>query len=127
MLITFFLNKTFFICLGGFVQSSKLLGSQYLNGTAMLENLSEEQKILHEKKIKNLNNYLKHASDNTRFDSMNDENVIETFMKSLTEKKPKKLYKVEPWRYKFYYNLLKIPFPDTVYKWLVKKFLKFPE
>lgn len=93
----------------------------------MLENLSEEQKILHEKRITNLNNYLKHASNNTRFDSMNDENIIETFMKSLTEKKPKKLYKVEPWRYKFYYNLLKIPFPDTVYKWLVKKFLNFPE
>ncbi|CAH2106346.1 unnamed protein product [Euphydryas editha] len=111
---------------GGFVQCSNLLRSQYLNGTAMLEVMSQEQKVLHEKRIKNLNNYLKHASKNTRFDSMNDENIIETFMKTLTDNNPKKMYKVEPWRYKFYYNLLKIPFPDTIYKYFIKKFLQFP-
>ncbi|XP_047529667.1 D-beta-hydroxybutyrate dehydrogenase, mitochondrial [Vanessa atalanta] len=112
---------------GGFVGSSNLLRSQFLNGTAMLEHMNEEQKALHEKKIRILNDYLKRASNNTRFDSLNDENIIETFMKALTDKKPKKMYKVESLRYKFYYNLFKLPLPDTIHKSLIKRFLKFPE
>ncbi|XP_026488256.2 D-beta-hydroxybutyrate dehydrogenase, mitochondrial [Vanessa tameamea] len=112
---------------GGFVGSSNLLKSQFLNGTAMLEHIHQDQKALHEKKIRILNDYLKQASNNTRFDSLNDENIIETFMKALTDNNPKKMYKLESLRYKFYYNLFKLPLPDTIHKSLIKRFLKFPE
>ncbi|XP_050346469.1 retinol dehydrogenase 7 [Nymphalis io] len=112
---------------GGFVGSSNLLKNQLLNGNAMLEYMNEEQKALYGKKIRILNNYLKQACNNTRFDSLNDEKIIETFMKALTDNNPKKMYKVESLRYKFYYNLFKLPLPDTIYKSLIKRFLKFPE
>lgn len=93
----------------------------------MLSHLTEEQKSIYEKRIKTLNEYLGQASNNTRFDSLNNENIIETFAKALTDPMPKQMYKVESWRYKFYYNLLKIPFPDAMNHWLIKRFLSFPE
>lgn len=92
----------------------------------MLDNLNEEQKQLYEVKIKTLMDYLKPTTQNASFDSLNDENIIETFMKTLTDENPKELYKVESWRYKFYYNLMKLPFPEAVQQWIIKKFLNFP-
>lgn len=113
--------------LGGFVGSSNLMANQFQNGNIMLQYLSDDQKYLHEKKLKALNDYLKHASKCVKYDSLNDENIVETFMKALNDENPKKIYKVESWRYKFYYNLFKIPFPDTIHKWLIKRFLSFPD
>lgn len=93
----------------------------------MMEHLSEEQKALYADKIKTLCNYLGAAATDTRFDSMKDENIIETFMKALTDEHPKEMYKAESWRYMFYYNLLKLPVPEQAHKWLIKKFVNFPE
>lgn len=103
------------------------MANQFQNGNEMLAHLSEEQKFLHEKRMRALNEYLKHTSKYAKYDSLNDENIIETFMKALTDERPRKMYKVESWRYKFYYNLFKLPFPDTFHKWLIKRFLNFPD
>ncbi|XP_045772359.1 retinol dehydrogenase 7 [Maniola jurtina] len=112
---------------GGFIGSSNLTMNQVENGNKMLSHLTEEQKSIYEKRIRTLNKYLGQASNNTRYDSLSNEVIIETFVKALIDNKPKQVYKVEPWRYKFYYNLLKMPFPDIMYYWIIKKFLAFPD
>ncbi|KOB72955.1 Short-chain dehydrogenase/reductase [Operophtera brumata] len=113
----------------GFVSSSNIIAQQIAHGKAMLENLTEEQKVIYEKKITALTNYLGSSvpADEARYDSLRDVNIIEAFMKALTEDDPVEIYKVESWRYKLYYNLLKLPFPETAQNWLVKMFLNFPE
>lgn len=93
----------------------------------MLENLDEEQKEFYGKRLKTLADYLAMASQNTSYDSLNDENIIETYMKALLDEYPKEIYKVESWRYKLYYNLLKAPMPENIQQWLIKTFLNFPE
>ncbi|CAG5050403.1 unnamed protein product [Parnassius apollo] len=112
---------------GGFIGSSNLMSYQKVQGNDMLEYLSEEQRALYEKKIQTLCNYLGTAANNARFDSMKDENIIETFMKALTDENPKELYKIESWRYMFYYNLLKLPIPESAHRWLINKFVNFPQ
>ncbi|XP_013199629.1 D-beta-hydroxybutyrate dehydrogenase, mitochondrial [Amyelois transitella] len=113
---------------GGFVASSGIMTNQVAQGTAMLEHLNEEQKLFYGKRIEALTNYLgSSTSQNTTFDSLKDENIIETFAKALLDENPKDLYKVESWRYMFYYNLLKSPLPEGVRYWLIQKFLSFPK
>ncbi|CAH0579300.1 unnamed protein product [Chrysodeixis includens] len=112
---------------GGFVTSSNIILRQGASGNAMLESLNDEQKSFYGKRITTLTNYLQSASHNTRYDSLKDENIIETFVKALTVESPKALYKVESWRYMFYYNLFKLPLPEGVTSWLIKKFLSFPD
>ncbi|CAH2980241.1 unnamed protein product [Chilo suppressalis] len=112
---------------GGFVGASSIMSNQTTHGTTMLEHLDEEQKTFHGKKLSALNNYLGAAPRDCSFDSLRDERIIENFMKILTHKNPKELYKVESWRYMFYYSLLKLPLPECVRHWLLKRFLSFPE
>ncbi|CAH2037376.1 unnamed protein product, partial [Iphiclides podalirius] len=111
---------------GGFISSSNLMSHQVAQGNDMMEHLSEEQRVLYANRIKTLCKYLGAAVSDTRFDSMKDENIIETFMKALSEEHPKELYKVESWRYMFYYNLLKLPIPESAHKWLTERFINFP-
>ncbi|XP_049868836.1 D-beta-hydroxybutyrate dehydrogenase, mitochondrial [Pectinophora gossypiella] len=113
---------------GGFVTSSNILASQEAYGEAMLEHLDEEQKLFYEKKIQSVTKHLRAASQNTSYDSLKDEMIIETFMKALLVDSPKEIYKVESmWRYKIYYTLLKLPLPEAFHYWLIKKFRNFPE
>ncbi|XP_068631768.1 retinol dehydrogenase 7 [Battus philenor] len=112
---------------GGFITSSNLMSYQKDQGDDMMEHLSEEQRALYSKKIKTLCTYLGAAANEARFDSMKDENIIETFVKALMDEQPKELYKVESWRYKFYYNLFKLPLSDGLHRWLINKFLNFPQ
>lgn len=93
----------------------------------MLENLDEEQKEFYGQRLKSLTDYLALASQNTSYDSLKDENIIETYMKALLDGNPKEIYKVESARYKLYYRLLKIPMSEHIQQWLTKKFLNFPE
>ncbi|XP_053607918.1 D-beta-hydroxybutyrate dehydrogenase, mitochondrial [Plodia interpunctella] len=112
---------------GGFIGSSSIMSNQVALGNAMLEHLNEEQKSFYGKRIEALSKYLEFASKDTNFDALKDENIIETFVKALLDENPKELYKVESWRYMFYYNLLKLPLPEGVQHWLIKKFVNFPE
>ncbi|XP_075973210.1 SDR family oxidoreductase shroud [Anticarsia gemmatalis] len=113
---------------GGFVTSSNIIAGQASHGHAMLKNLNDEQRSFYENRITSLTNYLEAATaHDARYDSLKDENIIETFVKALTDDNPKELYKVESWRYMFYYNLFKLPFPEAARGWLAKKFLNFPE
>lgn len=113
---------------GGFITSSKIVSNQEAAGNAMFEHLNAEQRSFYGDRMESLSNYLEGATTlDIRYDSMKDENIIETFMKALTDDNPKELYKVEPWRYMFYYNLFKLPLPEASHQWLVKKFLNFPE
>ncbi|KAL0893114.1 hypothetical protein ABMA27_014748 [Loxostege sticticalis] len=112
---------------GGFVASSNLLSKQVNYGSSMLENLDEEQKSYYGKRITALNNYLGAVSKETSYDSLKDEVIIETFLKALTEDNPKELYKVESWTYWFYYNLLKLPLPESIRRRIMKMFLSFPD
>lgn len=111
---------------GGFITNSNLLGSQMQQSLAMLEDLDEEQKEFYGRRIKTLTDYLALASPNTSYDSLKDENIIETYMKALLDENPKEIYIVESKRYKLYYNLLKVPMPENIKVWLIKKFLNFP-
>ncbi|XP_045497291.1 D-beta-hydroxybutyrate dehydrogenase, mitochondrial [Colias croceus] len=111
---------------GGFVGASNLMFTQKCQEDAILKNMTEEQKPIYESKIITLNNYLCQNTQKSRFDALKDENIIETFMKVVHADKPKLLYKVETWRYKFYYALMKIPFPEPLHLWIIKKFLIFP-
>ncbi|XP_072931541.1 D-beta-hydroxybutyrate dehydrogenase, mitochondrial [Epargyreus clarus] len=111
---------------GGFITASNIMSTQLAHAKSMMDNLSEEQKALYENKIQSLSSYLCSAANNTRYDTMKDENIIETFMKALTEDNPKEIYKVESLRYKFYYKLMKIPLPMNLHRTLIKRFLKFP-
>lgn len=111
---------------GGFVTTSNLLASQTQQSTAMLEALDKEQKEFYGKRIKTLTDYLGLASQNTSYDSLRDENIIETFIKALLDENLKEIYKVESGRYRLYYNLLKLPKPENIQQWLLKKFLNFP-
>lgn len=121
------MSNTMYCIAGGFVSSSNLLSYQISQGEDMVENLSEEQRALYEKRIKAICNYLGSAANDARFDSMNDEHIMETFLKALTDENPKELYKVESWRYMFYYNLFKLPVPESVHQWLIKRFINFPQ
>ncbi|XP_026313979.1 D-beta-hydroxybutyrate dehydrogenase, mitochondrial-like [Hyposmocoma kahamanoa] len=112
---------------GGFVTNSNLLSSQKQQSLAMLENLDEEQKKFYGKRLKTLTDYLALVSQNTSYDSLKDESIIETYMKALLDENPKELYKVESGRYNLYYNLLKIPMPESFQQWLINKFLSFPK
>ncbi|KAJ8728186.1 hypothetical protein PYW08_016571 [Mythimna loreyi] len=112
---------------GGFVRSSNIMAKQSAHGNDMLEHLNDEQKSFFKKRITALSNYLQMAAgSNAGYDSLRDENIIETFVKALTDDNPKDLYKVESWKYMFYYNLFKLPLPEATLGWLVKKFLTFP-
>lgn len=121
--------KVIFIFIpGGFVTSSNIIARQGTHGNAMLEHFNDEQKSFYGKRITALSNYLQSAtSHNAGYDSLKDENIIETFVKALMDDNPKDLYKVESWRYMFYYNLFKLPLPEATLCWFVKKFLNFPE
>ncbi|XP_050684089.1 D-beta-hydroxybutyrate dehydrogenase, mitochondrial [Leptidea sinapis] len=113
---------------GGFVGSSNIMVTQTRNVRQILDALSEEQKSYYEAKIRTLNNYLCRGSEKENsYDALKDENIIETFMKALLDDRPKILYKVEPWRYTFYYSLFKIPLPEFIYLWIINKFLCFPK
>jgi hypothetical protein len=112
---------------GGFVGASNIISNQALYGKTMLQNFDEEQKNYFEKRLIALNNYLGAAPSETSFDSLKDENIIETFMKALTDNNPKEIYKVQSWRYMFYYTLLKMPLPESIGYWIIKKFISFPE
>ncbi|XP_059047129.1 D-beta-hydroxybutyrate dehydrogenase, mitochondrial [Achroia grisella] len=112
---------------GGFIGSSNIMLNQRSHGEAMFEQLNEEQKVFYGTRIKALSNYLGAASNNSGFDTLRDQKIIETFMKALTEENPKNLYVVESWRYMFYYNLLKLPLPEEIHLWLIRQFLNFPE
>lgn len=116
-----------FFLAGGFVTNSNLLSSQKQQSLAMLENLDEEQKKFYGKRLKTLTDYLALVSQNTSYDSLKDESIIETYMKALLDENPKELYKVESGRYNLYYNLLKIPMPESFQQWLINKFLSFPK
>lgn len=93
----------------------------------MLKNLNEEQKSFYSHRLKALSNYLGPVASEIDHDALKEDNIIETFMKALTDEKPRKLYKVECWRYKFYYNIMKLPLPEIAHNWMVKKFLNFPK
>lgn len=113
---------------GGFVSFSNIISSQNTHDHAMLQHLNDEQKCFYEERILALSSYLEAAtSHGAQYDSLKDENIIETFFKALTEGDPKELYKVESWRYMCYYNLFKLPLPEATRGWLIKKFLNFPE
>ncbi|CAK1547227.1 unnamed protein product [Leptosia nina] len=111
---------------GGFVGASNLIANQKSQENIILSHLTDEQKVIYEKKIITLNNYLSPSSQKPRFDAVKDETIIEAFMKAALCDNPKLQYKVESWRYKFYYTLFKIPFPEIIHLWLIKKFLRFP-
>lgn len=93
----------------------------------MLENLNEEQQSFYMKKITALRDYLQNVSQNVSYDSLTDVDIVETYIKALTDDNPKAVYKVESLRYAIYYNLLKLPFPEIIHRWLIKKFLCFPD
>ncbi|XP_041977911.1 D-beta-hydroxybutyrate dehydrogenase, mitochondrial [Aricia agestis] len=111
---------------GGFVNSSSLLSNQTKNGKAMLEAFDDEQKSLYQDRISKLISYLQKMGDDANFDSLTDENILETFMQALLTDEPKELYKVESWRYKMFYTLFKIPFHERIRVWLLKRFLSLP-
>lgn len=111
---------------GGFVTNSNLLNSQMQQSIAMLDNLDKEQKEFYGKRLKTLTDYLALVSQNTSYDSLKDENIIETYMKALLDENPKQIYKVESRRYNLYYKLLKLPMPENIQQWLINKFLNFP-
>lgn len=92
----------------------------------MLEHLNDEQRIMFENKIRMLMDYLQSASSEARFDSVKEETILETFIHTLNDENPKILYKSESWRYKFYYNLFKLPFNEITKSWIIKRFLRFP-
>ncbi|XP_073944764.1 SDR family oxidoreductase shroud [Choristoneura fumiferana] len=112
---------------GGFIGSSNILSRQATQCNTMLESLSEEQQSFYEKKITTLRDYLQNVSQNNKYDSLSDVDILETYIKALTDDNPKAVYKVESWRYTIYYNLLKLPFPEIAHRWLIKKFLCFPD
>ncbi|XP_047995252.1 D-beta-hydroxybutyrate dehydrogenase, mitochondrial [Leguminivora glycinivorella] len=112
---------------GGFVGSSNILAAQSKACNEMLHHLDPDQRKLFEKRITALRDYLQSAVQNANYDSLTDINIIETFVKALTDENPKFLYKVQSWRYAFYYSLLKIPVPEAAHHWLMKKFLNFPD
>ncbi|XP_022123600.2 D-beta-hydroxybutyrate dehydrogenase, mitochondrial [Pieris rapae] len=111
---------------GGFVSISNLMANQKSQEEIILNHLNNEQKPIYETKIKTLNHYLCPNVQSPSFDAMKDENLIETFVKAALSENPKLQYKVESWRYKFYYTLFKLPFPEIIHLWLIKKFLRFP-
>ncbi|XP_063618391.1 D-beta-hydroxybutyrate dehydrogenase, mitochondrial [Cydia splendana] len=112
---------------GGFVGSSNILAAQANSCSKMLEHLDPDQRKLFEKRITALSDYLQSACQNSNYDSLKDIDIIETFVKALTDEQPRFLYKVQSWRYAFYYSLLKMPVPEAAHLWLIKKFLSFPE
>lgn len=116
-----------FVLPGGFIGSSSILSRQAAQCNAMLENLNEEQQSFYMKKITTLRDYLQNVSQNVSYDSLTDVDIVETYIKALTDDNPKAVYKVESLRYAIYYNLLKLPFPEIIHRWLIKKFLCFPD
>lgn len=118
------MNHATRIFTGGFVAASNILSNQ----GKYEETHGDLSDILHRDKIIKLNRYLQGATvQNARFDSMHDERIIERFVQALTDENPKELYKVESWRYMFYYNLFKLPLPERLNSWLITKFLNFPK
>ncbi|XP_063361814.1 D-beta-hydroxybutyrate dehydrogenase, mitochondrial [Cydia amplana] len=112
---------------GGFVGSSNILAAQANSCSKMLDHLDPEQRKLFEKRITALSDYLQSATQNSNYDSLKDIDIIETFVKALTDENPRFMYKVQSWRYAFYYSLLKMPVPEAAHLWLIKRFLSFPE
>lgn len=117
----------FLFSVGGFVGSSNILLGQETKGEAMVEHLNDEQRKFYGNKIESLNNYLELASGEGKFDSMHDMKILNTFMKAMLDETPKLMYKVESWRYMFYYNLMRLPLPLFIHKWIIKQFLSFPD
>ncbi|XP_011558869.3 D-beta-hydroxybutyrate dehydrogenase, mitochondrial [Plutella xylostella] len=111
---------------GGFVGASNLMALQAKSIRSMQEHLSKEQKTFYERTMTSLADYLQPASVNMNFDCLKDENIIETFMKAMNEQYPRELYKVESWRYRFYYSLMRLPLPERFRYWIIKKFIAFP-
>ncbi|XP_063533559.1 D-beta-hydroxybutyrate dehydrogenase, mitochondrial [Cydia strobilella] len=112
---------------GGFVGSSNILAGQANSCSKMIDHLDPDQRKLFEKRITILSDYLQSACQSSNYNSLKDIDIIETFAKALTDEKPRFLYKVQSWRYAFYYSLMKMPVPEAAHLWLIKKFLSFPE
>lgn len=94
----------------------------------IINKFSEEQIATYKKYMTNYYGYVSHIwSYKSPGQVIFDRKIINAFMNALLDVNPKRCYKVEPIRYKFYFNLFKInPFPNLD-DWLTEKFVSLPK
>lgn len=94
----------------------------------MEKQLSEEQKLTYGLYFKSYYDYLSHIWNfNAPADVEFDGKIIAQFMNAVLDSSPKRVYKVEPLRYKFYFILFKMCGFSALDDWLTEKFVSMPK
>lgn len=113
---------------GSFVMSSNITSRTIELSKRMKKVMSEEQINIYEEYFDRYYGYLSHISSYKSPSTVEfDSNIITKLMDALLDEFPRCVYKEEPWRYKFYYNLFKFIPQGVLEHWLVEKFMMMPK
>ncbi|XP_058444343.1 D-beta-hydroxybutyrate dehydrogenase, mitochondrial [Malaya genurostris] len=112
---------------GSLVMQSNICANQMRYAAAMRSAFSPEQQEFYGTYFDEYNAYLKVISGTKPVQCLpKDHPVLKRFTDALLEEQPKRIYKCEPWRYRFYHFLFRIT-PTGIRDWLVRRFVAMPE
>uniref|UniRef100_A0A336M4K6 CSON012051 protein n=1 Tax=Culicoides sonorensis TaxID=179676 RepID=A0A336M4K6_CULSO len=113
---------------GSFIMSSNITARTLELSERMKEQMSEEQLSVYQKYFDEYYGYLSYISSYKSPKSIKfNENIILKLMDAVTDEFPEYVYKDEPLRYTFYYNLFKIIPQGMMQNWIMEKFLCMPK
>ncbi|XP_063707249.1 D-beta-hydroxybutyrate dehydrogenase, mitochondrial [Culicoides brevitarsis] len=113
---------------GSFITSSNIVNRSLMLSKTMKNGLSKEQIDTYGYYFEEYYTYLGHVANYvTEFPTEFHPEIISKLMNAITDENPRCLYKAEPWRYTFYYNLFRIIPQGPLERWLVEKFMLMPK
>ncbi|XP_053696414.1 D-beta-hydroxybutyrate dehydrogenase, mitochondrial [Sabethes cyaneus] len=112
---------------GSLVMQTNLCGRQNQYAAQMRAGFNAEQLEFYGSYFDEYNAYLRVVGDAKPVQNLPDDHeVLRKFSDAITNERPKRLYKCEPWRYRVYHWLFCIT-PTPVRDWLVRRFIAMPE
>lgn len=112
---------------GSFIMSSNIVARTMVLSKSMKNGLSDNQLNTYETYFDQYYGYLNHVAEHAKTPAAFDPQIISKLMDAILDESPKYVYKVEPWRYKFYYNLFKIIPQGPIERWFIDKFMMMPK
>lgn len=112
---------------GSFIMSSNIVARTMLLSKNMKNSMSVSQLNTYEEYFDQYYGYLSHVADYANVGVPFDSKIVSKLMDAILDESPKSVYKEEPWRYTFYYNLFKIIPQGPLERWLIEKFMLMPK
>lgn len=112
---------------GSFFSQSNIFARQGMYEKEMRDGMTIEQKEFYGDYFETYCMYLRAIPQTKSPHIMGDNKILDGIENALLSQHPKFVYKIEPWRYMFYYTLLRVMPIISVKDWIMKKFTGMPE